>query len=83
MTDRGRRRPQPDQVEQLTLDLDRGEMVVRTSQGEDIVVDVSDHREAVVRRLLYRGLSPGTLRTLLPDWDPLIERVSDTHSPTL
>ena len=59
----------------VTLDLSRGEVVVRTSEGEDIVVDVTGHREDVVRRLLARGVSVGTLRALLPDWDPLIAKV--------
>jgi hypothetical protein len=33
-------------------------------------------REQVVRRLLDRGLSPRLLAVLLPDWQPLIDRVA-------
>ncbi len=55
-------------------------MVVHTPEGEAIVVDVTGHREEVVRRLLCRGVSSITLRTLLPEWDPLIERIAGTPS---
>lgn len=61
----------------MTVDLGRGEVIVRTSEGEDVVVDLAGHREDVVRRLLDRGVSVGTLRALLPDWDPLIAKVVD------
>jgi hypothetical protein len=41
-----------------------------------MVVDPDDHREDVVRRLLARGVSPTTLRALLPTWDGMIARVT-------
>jgi hypothetical protein len=34
------------------------------------------HRERVVRRLLDRDISAATLRTILPGWDALIDRVA-------
>ncbi len=37
---------------------------------------VRDHREDVVRRLLARGLSPTTLLALVPDFRPVVERVT-------
>lgn len=39
------------------------------------------HREGVVRRLLYAGLSARLLRALLPEWCPLIERIAGTDTP--
>jgi hypothetical protein len=41
-----------------------------------MVVDPDDHREDVVRRLLARGVSPTTLRALLPSWDGMIAGVA-------
>jgi hypothetical protein len=41
-----------------------------------MVVDPDDHREDVVRRLLARGVSPTTLRALLPTWDGMIASVA-------
>jgi hypothetical protein len=41
-----------------------------------MVVDPDDHREDVVRRLIARGVSPTTLRALLPTWDGMIARVA-------
>lgn len=38
-------------------------------------VDVERHREAVVRRLLERGLSPTAVIALLPDFRDLVERI--------
>lgn len=67
----------PSGVEQVTLDPDRREIVVHTAGGGEFVVDLSCHREDVVRRLLSRGVSSGTLRALLPDWAPLIARLAD------
>ena len=37
---------------------------------------VHAHRETVVRRLLARGLSPTALIALVPDFRPIVERVS-------
>jgi hypothetical protein len=34
------------------------------------------HRVTVVRRLLWRGVTPTTLVALLPDWEPLIRSVA-------
>ena len=77
MADHAGRRPDPAPEAQVTVDLGRGEVIVRTSEGEEVVVDLAGHREDVVRRLLDRGVSVGTLRALLPDWDPLIAKVVD------
>lgn len=38
-------------------------------------VGVERHREAVVRRLLERGLSPTAVIALLPDFRDLVERI--------
>jgi hypothetical protein len=35
------------------------------------------HREDVVRRLLERGLSPRVLRSLVPEFGAVIDRVED------
>lgn len=66
----------PTGVEQVTLHPDRQEIVVHTTEGGEITVDLSCHREDVVRRLLSRGVSAGTLQALLPDWAPLIARLA-------
>jgi len=44
-----------------------------TADEEHHGVSVTRHREDVLRRLLDRGVSAGTLRALLPDWVPLID----------
>ena len=38
--------------------------------------DPRQHREDVIRRLLGRGVSPGTLRTVLPDFRSIIDRLA-------
>ncbi len=58
-----------------------------TSAHHDVVVrgeqtrlplgpDSRERRALVIHRLLARGLSPRTLRALLPDWDELIAAVA-------
>jgi hypothetical protein len=42
-----------------------------------MVVDPDDGRRDVARRLLARGLSPATLRALLPSWDGMITLIAD------
>jgi hypothetical protein len=37
---------------------------------------VAEHREDVVRRLLERGLSPRALRSLLPEFGDVVDRVT-------
>lgn len=41
------------------------------------VVDPAARRPDVVRRLLACGVSPRALRSLLPDWEPMILEVAD------
>lgn len=49
---------------------------------------MDEHREEVVERLLYRGLSPTALVALLPDWELLVGDAADqehcrpTDAPT-
>lgn len=47
----------------------------RTRAGDAPRVGVERHREAVVRRLLERGLSPTAVIALLPDFRDLVERI--------
>jgi hypothetical protein len=56
---------------------------VWTPDGERMVVDPDDHREDVVRRLLAKGVSPMTLRALLPTWDGMITRIADQADAAL
>lgn len=53
----------------MRLDLERRELQFDSLDGQ---VDPRRHREAVVRRLLGRGVSEPTLLALLPEWEPLI-----------
>lgn len=39
-------------------------------------VDARTHRESVVRRLLELGISPTTLRVVLPDFRALVDRLA-------
>jgi hypothetical protein len=56
---------------------------VWTPDGERLVVDPDDHREDVVRRLFARGVSPMTLRALLPTWDGMITRIAGQADATI
>jgi len=42
--------------------------------GGEVLVDPRQRRARVVRRLLRRGVTAGTLRLLLPDWRHLIDQ---------
>jgi hypothetical protein len=68
-------RPSPPEG-RLTVDLGRGERIVTDRDGPSIRVTTRAHREAVVRRLLGRGLSVQALVILLPGWRGLIEQVA-------
>lgn len=57
---------------ELMLEHGRGSVAVPVPGGEPVPVDPRGHRTDVVRRLLCRGVSPATLRMLLPDWAPMI-----------
>jgi hypothetical protein len=48
----------------------------RRTDGPPARAEPLVHREIVVRRLLDRGLSPAALRTLLPDFGPLVDRLA-------
>lgn len=60
----------------VTVDLDRDGATVTTPGGERRRVSMAEHREAVVRRLLQRGLSPRLLRALLPEFRTLIDELT-------
>jgi hypothetical protein len=60
----------------VTVDLDREGATVTTPDGERRRVSMAEHREAVVRRLLQRGLSPRLLRALLPEFRALIDELT-------
>lgn len=60
----------------MLIDLSRRPTPPRQTATGPPVDAVVRHREHVVRRLLDRGLSPATLLTVLPDFRPLIERLS-------
>jgi hypothetical protein len=51
-------------------------VAVSAMEQEAVRVPVLEHREVVVRRLLLLGLSPTVLRTLLPEFRPLIDRIA-------
>lgn len=70
---RARHRP-ADRV--TNVDVEQRDAVGGAPRGGGALLDLSDHREVVVRRLLDRGVTATTLRALLPDWDGLIVRVA-------
>jgi hypothetical protein len=50
-------------------------LLAPSDEGRGDVPSPDEHREDVVRRLLDRGLSPTALRTMLPTFDDVIDRV--------
>lgn len=40
--------------------------------GDRPVIDLTARRPDVVRRLIERGVPATTIRTLLPDWEPVV-----------
>lgn len=60
----------------MLIELSRQKLRLVTARSAR-TTDVISHREDVVRRLLQRGLSPETLRVILPDFRDLIDRLSD------
>lgn len=61
----------------VTIDLGRGGASVTNHDGTGERVSMAAHREDVLRRLLHRGLSPRVLSTMLPEFRPLIRRLTD------
>lgn len=55
---------------------DDGRRADRTSDEPTDGPTVAEHREDVVRRLLERGLSPRVLRSLLPEFGDVIDRLT-------
>lgn len=66
--------PAPDDT--VIVDLERGEIAVTDRHGGRQRVPMDEHRPAVVRRLLARGLTPTILRRLLPELRPVIDLVA-------
>lgn len=44
---------------------------------EHTTATVAEHRRDVLRRLLDRGVSLSLLELLLPDWQPLVPKVTE------
>lgn len=50
------------------------QVAIPMPDGGEVLVDPRQRRARVVRRLLRRGVTPRTLRFLLPEWIDLIDR---------
>lgn len=59
----------------LRIDLERRQIV--DTELECCRQAVARHRDDVVSRLLTAGLSAATLRAILPDFGPIIDRHTD------
>lgn len=59
---------------------DQGAVIVIDAVAEDERMSQADHRVDVVRRLLDAGLSVATLRAMLPEFVPVIDKLIGSAS---